>query len=635
MNSTKKQDNSMVIWNAGQIFPTLLEKNPEQMILSAIAVFEYSKKEMLEQEGDIVEDHSYIWYDSSDIRDLHNDNKLLTDIKNFLDNCNNEKFTELIPVFYSTRLAIFYSILLDRLNKNPDEFKAEIFKILSNPIVYKIETLRSGIRVAIKRINHLLDDNEICILVDNIMDIKLFKRELDEEDIKFINNRKAEFLSELPKEKLKEKHLEILNQFSESNLEYKPEYTFKMEIGKVPEIPKDERTSEEIIDEYITQTLDYRKKIELLKSISEYLEKKPHELNKEKFSPIKNFLLENSKDSDPEENQEANDSSMILHNDTIRGLVAKCIIQLLYHSKDSDLVPTVKMLSDDPINKVRAEVSRTLNYLFYYDYDLTYSITEKFSKESDILPQFYLPRVLNLFVHKNSKHATTIVRNILSTLSSKSERTHEIVKFLIYLALNKKEKDSLTLLNKMINEQLFSKDIRCAIPFTLKESYLFEDEFQDNALEILEKLLEDPENEVREKAAFFTLSSFEANEKTNNEKFVNKIGTHLDKIASEVDKRPWDPRLIEELIRFLEKFWQLLPDKTLDYLDKIVDEKIEGYSTFQPVFARGTIKILTGMFHDLSLSQISKNRCLSILDKFTMAGWEEALSLLSAMERPD
>ena len=66
-------------------------------------------------------------------------------------------------------------------------------------------------------------------------------------------------------------------------------------------------------------------------------------------------------------------------------------------------------------------------------------------------------------------------------------------------------------------------------------------------------MLDDPDHDVREKAAFFTLNSFEDDDSVDNEEFVKKIEKHLERISSEVDRRPWDPRLIEHLIRFLEK----------------------------------------------------------------------------------
>lgn len=87
------------------------------------------------------------------------------------------------------------------------------------------------------------------------------------------------------------------------------------------------------------------------------------------------------------------------------------------------------------------------------------------------------------------------------------------------------------------------------------------------------------------------------------------------------------------LIGFLEQFWNYIPEQTLGYLEKI--SQVENYSPYQPIFARGTITILNGIFQLSTLTKEDRNRSLEILDVFAMAGWPEALNLLSVMERPD
>ena len=637
MTSTKKQDNHMVIWRAGELFPKLLSKNPEQMIISAIKVFEVlRKKELEEYVGDVIEDHGCVWFEGVSFSDLHDENKLLNHIIAHLQNSDAVEITKSIPIFNSTKLATFRSILIDALVLNKDVFVNEIFKQISNPVVYEIITLKRSIRSAIKNIISMLKEEEVSKILECIMNIKLTERELDDEDIKILKRLQAEFLSEIPQELLKEEHIEILDMHSKSELKYSPSFEFKTEIG----VPSDEiippkKTSEEIIVEKIGKELEHREKIELLEAISKYFAKKTSEIDSEKFESIKTFLIANTDDEDPNDNAEFEDSSMITYYGTIRGLVARCLIQLLYHSKDSSLVENIVKLSNDRINKVRGEVSRALNYLFFYDYDLTYSITKQYSEDPDVLVQFFLLEVLRSIINKNSKHGILIIKNLFSTEPKNYRKIQGIENFLLYLALYKKEEEAKNFLNQIIDERLFIPEIRCNFPFTLKENYLFKDEFQDESLDILYRLLDDPDNEVREKAAFFTLNSFEKDESTENIKFVNKIVKHLDRISSEVERRPWDPRLIEGLVRFLEKFWNIIPEKTVDYLEKITDEKIEGYSAYQPVFADESVKILTGLFQYPALSKENRKRCLNILDKYAMAGWDQALELLSSMERPD
>ena len=632
MTSTKRQDNHMVIWRAGELFPELLKKNPKQMIISAIKIFEILRKEELKTyKGSVIEDHGCVWF--KDFNDLYDENKILNQIIGYIQNCKDDKLNELIPLFKSTKLATFHSILIDELIKRRDRFAGEIFKIISNPEVYEIITLRRSIRSAIKTIISSINPEQISNLLDNVMNVKLTDRELDEEYLKVLNRVKAEFLSDFPTEVLRPEHIEIISKFSKPDLKYEPPYKFEVEVGKEPKEITAKPEPEEIITNSLGKELEHRGEIELLEAISEYLDKKTEELDNTKIQPIKEFLISNKNDPDPEENAvDKEDHSLISHYSTIRGLTAKCLIQLLYHTKDSSLVPLIKELSDDPINKVRGEIGRALNYLFYYDYDLTFSIVEKYSVDSDPRVQFFLSHVLGLIIHKNPKHATLIINNILSTLPSNYQG---IENFLIFLAFNKKEPDAITLLNNIVDKQLFSSEIRCNIPFSLKGNYLFKDEFQDQSLDLLYRLLDDPDHEVREKAAFFTLHSFEKDEHVKNEEFIKKISKHLDRIVSEVDRESWDPRLIEELIRFLEKFWNLLPEKTIDYLKKLINDRIKDYTAFQPVIARESVKILNGLFQHPSLSKKNRKRCLNILDTYAMAGWNEALELLSAMERPD
>ena len=637
MTSTRRQDNYMIILGSGELFPELLEKNPAQMIISAIRIFEVFRKEELDKyDGDVIEDHGYIWFEDSSFSDSRDEDKLLNCIREYLkNNCSDEQIAELIPIFKSTRLATFHSILLESLSQREKLFVNEIFQLLSNPKVYEISTLRKSVRTAIRKIHPLLTQAQIKRLLDLVMNTKLTDRELYEGNKKDLN--KAEFLSEFPENVLQMQHHEILDSFSRSSLEYKPLFQYNTGIRKAPEdIADTEPSPEDIITSNIDKQLERRQKIDLLDTISEYLDKKTVELDKTKFSSIKEFLIRNKDDPDPQDNTEdEKDSSLIAINSTIRGLVARCLVRLLYHSKDAMLVPMIKKLADDLTNEVRGEICGALNYLFYYDYDLTYSIAQQYSKDPDTRTQFFLRDVLALIAPKNPKHATLIIINILNTLPTDYQKIHGIEGILIYLAFHKKENSAIDLLNKIVDEELFSSEIRRSIPFLLKEGYLFKDEFQDKSLDLLYRMLCDSDSKVRYKATFFTLCSRERDEYPDYIKYVNKIERHLDRIASEVDRQSWDPRLIEVLVRFLEKFWDILPEKTIDYLEKITGEKIERYSAYQAVLAEESVKILTGLFQHPLLYEKNRKRCLNILDKYAMAGWEEALQLLSAMERPD
>lgn len=59
-----------------------------------------------------------------------------------------------------------------------------------------------------------------------------------------------------------------------------------------------------------------------------------------------------------------------------------------------------------------------------------------------------------------------------------------------------------------------------------------------------------------------------------------------------------------------------------------------GYAAGQPVLAEETLKVLSGLLHQ-PLPEKEAQRCLEILDTYAMAGWPDALGLLSAMEKRD
>lgn len=90
---------------------------------------------------------------------------------------------------------------------------------------------------------------------------------------------------------------------------------------------------------------------------------------------------------------------------------------------------------------------------------------------------------------------------------------------------------------------------------------------------------------------------------------------------------------MEHLARFLGKKWERMPPgKSIEYLEKIAS--VEWYSPGQPVLAKETLNVLSGLLH-MQLTEKEFQRCLDVLDTYAMAGWPDALKLLSAMEKRD
>ena len=623
--STKSQDNDMIKWRASELFPELLKKNPKQMITATIKIFHILRKiEIDRQSGTVIEDNGYIWFEGSG--HSRDEIQFLVHIRKYLMDCTNEKFEDLIPMFDLTNLATFHSILIETLinRKNKHE---EIFKRISDPKVYEIITLRRSVRSAIKTIAPSFDREKLTVILKNIMNISFPNKKLSGDNPSMLDKIKADFLSEFPLEILDKEHRDILDKFPKESLEYEPSFKSGVEFEEPSQNTIPEPTAEETIANMLDTNLEDNEKIKLLGAISKYLAKKTNEIDDTKIPSIKKFLIANKNDPNPK--QDDTTSYFVTNYPTIRGLVANCLNKLLHHTKDASLVDIIKQLADDPNDIVRGEISKTLNCIFYYNYDWAFSIAKEYSQSTNKQIQFYLPYVLNLFVHKNPKHATTLVHNILKAISAKHET--KIENFLIFLALEKKEPSAIVLLDNIINKQYLSSKLRCSIPFMLKEHYLFENKYQEQSLEILYRLLDDPDRSVMEESAFFILNSFEK----DDTQFIEKISKHLDKIITRIDKTPQDSKMIEGLVRFLSDHWQELPQKSIEYLEKLTGDKLKEYTSTQPRIADKTIVILNGLFRHYALDKEDKERCLNILDNYVIAGWPEALELLSKMERTD
>ena len=302
-------------------------------------------------------------------------------------------------------------------------------------------------------------------------------------------------------------------------------------------------------------------------------------------------------------------------------MAAECAAMMIEKYKDSSLVPLVQELAWDPSNIVRMDVCKSLRRLADYDYGSAYEIALEYSLDRDRRVQFFIPDMLGVTAAKNPSHMLRILENIVHA-GSESE---EVSYCLLYWTLVENEPKAASMLDATI-EKPSGKKLCMHIPFQLKP---YMEKFRDKALGLFYRLLDHADHEVREKACFFLLGWAEDN---MNDRLPAKIERHLDRIAAEARREPYDPRLLEELVRFLEKFWTKMPGKSIECLEKIT--RLKEYAAGQPVLAEESLKILSGLLYR-PLSGEETRRCLDILDVYAMAGWPDALGLLSAMERRD
>ena len=637
LTSTRAQDNQMVRWQATELFPSLLKANPASMIESTIAILEsIHAKEMRTQNNDIVEDASFIWFAETEFKDLHDENKLLFEVKRYLLNCSPTELRTLLPIISPTRLAVFHSLLLDSLSNHVEDFKDEIMDELKRKGSFEVESMRRFVRLSLRTISRYITQEEVDDLLESIMVIKA-----DVTDKEVVDRLKAEFLSELPLEYLSENPRKILESVPPKQLEYKPAFSFEIISGQ--SITSDQaKTSSELSDEErlsrnIDSELTRSEKIKTLVSITNYLKEKREELSSIRKDKIKKFLISLVDDPDPADNSSENKRSTVMVGyDTIRGLTARGLLRLYYHTSDSELLRAILKLSDDPVNTVRAEVAYDLRYLALRNYEIAKEIAFKYSRDRDQRVQFFLLDIVYFIATRHVEDAAMLIENILQVSTDEEFKISEnVVDLLLQLAINLGIEKCKSLLYELMEKRQFSPDVRRNIAFVLKNRFLLSDEHQDDAIFIFNLLLDDPSEVVREGAAFFLLYTIESdkNKMQNLPELVHKIEPLLEKIANEVTRDRWEPKMIETLVGFLKMFWKIIPRQTIGYLERIFTAK--EFSVFQPIFVRDSIAILTGIFQDKLLSIEDRRKCLNILDHFAEAGWDEAIRLLNIIERPD
>ena len=154
------------------------------------------------------------------------------------------------------------------------------------------------------------------------------------------------------------------------------------------------------------------------------------------------------------------------------------------------------------------------------------------------------------------------------------------------------------------------------------------------ALGLLRALLDDPEPEVRRRAALFTLHGFDDDPAIDDREYIGEIAPHLDRMASMLGGKPPDLDIAEMLTAFLEKFWRYIPEAALALLEKTAKMN-DSLATFEPTIADGSLSVLAGLLRHHSLYDGEWNRCLDVLDTYAAAGWPAALDLLAKMGARD
>ena len=630
MTSNKSQDNYHVIWEAGELFPKLFEKNPKIAVSAAILSVEEIKRDYLRDTGaDIVEDYSLRWYNFS--KD-EIDTKIINTVKDGLGRLSRNDADMCVPLLRGARIAVFHRVLLDYLLDSPEQFTDLVYSEISDPAVLKINALEPAVRKAIKKTSGLLAESKRNTLLDNIMNISFPHMQDSGRRAEREDRLKAIFLSEFDRDVLTGEQLTLLDRCSKKELEPKPSHTFTTTTKKSLDTQPPKPTLAESSDRLLAGGLDRETVLTNLDVVVEHLGKERGETDNSRFADMQKCLLELAVHDDPQENATEEKDHLMIIVDTVRGVVAKGLIRLYFHTRDRSLREPIRLLSSDGINTVRGEVARELQYLFVVDCPLTRDIIMRYSKDPDYRVRFFLPDAIDQLVNEHADDALEAIRNMFAAHDRRDQPVMETVwDVVLFLALKKDNGEAVKILTKELGADRSNGIMK--IPFMLKEMYLFADDSQNDALRIFSTLLDHKDPEVREKASFFLLCSIK-DEVTDNGSILAKIRTHLDKIANEVGKEQCNPRTVENLLQFLKEHWMhMRTDDILEYLEVIF--RSEEYFEYQPTFMNSTVVVLNGILRRTPLIPADRDRCLSILDVFVKAGWPEALKLLDEMERPD
>ena len=595
MTGNRRQDNALVVWQLGQLFPELLEKDPELMMRVAIQLFEKIPGPPHQNQKNVIVD---TWTDFED--DPGAKHKIAKDIKEYVAKCTEKELRRLAPIIRKTRLSVFRAPLLDAMVAKKGEFLQEIFDDVSDPRVCETDAMIDSVRAAIGGISARLDEGQTRRLLGTIMGMRPPNGKPEALRAEAALGRKAELLSAFPRGALKPEHLAVLGDIQERRSQGTVREFARQEArtGKMPKAHF--RGGRGLSEAFVLRTL-----LDLLDGGADL----------EREAPGIRRLLASYKDR-PEVAKDAAP-------DTVRGLAAECAVATACRYGGASLVPLVKDLSKDGANSVRRSVCKRLADLASCDYDLAYEIALEYSREQDPHVQFHVPDMIWAAADKDPAQASVLLENAVRA----GNRSEPVVRCLLRLALIEGEPKSKSLLDRALGEPS-EQEIRASLPFQMKQMF---PRLEDQALRVFYLLLEDSDNDVRHKACLFLLASAE-DLAGADAGLPDKIAAHLDLIASEVGREPCDPRLLEHLVRFLERFWERMPRKSLECLEKIT--RLSRYASTQPVFADGSVRILAGLLQQ-PLPETEARKCLDVLDTYAGAGWAKALDLLAAIEKRD
>ena len=627
--SSQARDNHVNRIELGRMFPQLMGANPPVMARAAILAAEHANRGILSRPGPgLVDDRLQWWRRMAFCGD---GDPALDHTRKYVAECGNEEFSRLVPVLEDTHLASFRGMLISGMAKRGPAFLDKLVDLLSDPWVHGVYTLRQTVRSAIGAVHGLLDEEQKGRILGAAAGPGALRGGPGGAEMEGDAAPPAvppwPPCAATPSGRAPPASWPSVIGTGGTAPAPRPEFRLPSE-NAIEDDPV--ALAGSMLDAHLTCELDRDEKIFLLECFLEALDGRPSDLDKGLVDRVTAFLIEARLDADPVDNAAAaaaGPDGTPAAARSVRGLAAECLIRIAARHGGGAVLDAIRELSVDPAATVRIDVARSLERLLPAHYDTARGIAMYYSRDPDARVRSPLPAVLHHVAQREPAAASAMAGNMLE---SSPCPPNGLAPLLLWLAIVVKEPRSAELLRRIADEGAFSKELRTEIPFMLAEGYLASRGHRGAALGLLRALLDDPEPEVRRRAAFFTLHGFDDDPAIDDREYIGEIAPHLDRMASMLGDKPPDLDIAEMLTAFLEKFWRYIPEAALALLEKTAKMN-DSLATFEPTIADYSLNVLAGLLRHHSLYDGEWNRCLDVLDEYAAAGWPAALDLLAKM----
>ena len=545
-------------------------------------------------------------------------------------------------ILASSRMAVFHRMLLRALLGHPARFKGLIYGEVSDPDVLALPSLRWHVQAAIRSVSPLLSGRQRQELLGRIMDIGRGRGCAAGQD--HCAELKSRRLSAFDPSSLSREHLDFLERFPAPAAEREEEGAGD-EDGAVDEYEDEGGASEEpdrggtpheanegslgdAVEALSRAVGDHRVEPAMIEEIVGFLASDGISPDAAAAERLQRLLLGLAAIQGPEEGAPDGRTADPDARARTRMQAARGLVRLHIRSPDAALSAAIEDISADESGMVRGGVARELEALFGADPALAGRIAARYSRDRDRRVLYSMKGALLELAKADEAAALAAVENVLSLADSDPYEAVDAAWPLLVMALRMRNRQAFATLRGVLADT-GPPEVREAAMHMLG-GCLSEPDAQDGALEAFSLLLDSGDHGTRAEAArclALTIDDYTGDMAA----LLEKAEGHLDKMAGGAGGGDSGHRMLGALTGILKDQWQLMPERALEYLERIAGRP---ESPYQPLIMRDAVDVLNGLFR-MQHGEDGRRRCLSVLDRFVSAGWPSALDLLRKMERPD